>query len=417
MSAARGRLARLRHQGAAALGVAGIVIGAVAAVSSPAGAADAGLVGTTKFSCALGDFPAYDWSGEITLSAVRPADSTTVTVTASLSEMSGVAPVQMNNYAFTNSLDLTLGGTPVTLSGSGTVSNSGPSQPFAMPDLQGTFTSSADEVAVGVAGYEFTVTAFGLTGVCVPTAGAELGTLALAEGTPPTASPTPTTTTTATSTPPASPSAAPSSAAGKPAKGNASFACTLSIGSKFDYDANITVSGFREKEGDDVSLVATMSNLPGIAPVPIDGSMDYTLEAEIGGKATTLTSTGDVHAEPNKEVPVTDLSGSVAVDGDALEVAVSAFTFDFPSAGIGAECVAERTVLGEMTVGSERIEPGGGGGDAGGAAGGSTASPTSSSLPKTGGGDSLPVVALWALALTLLGAAGLLCVPQRRRAG
>ncbi len=36
-------------------------------------------------------------------------------------------------------------------------------------------------------------------------------------------------------------------------------------------------------------------------------------------------------------------------------------------------------------------------------------------LPKTGGGDSLPVVGLWALALTLLGAAGLLCVPQVAR--
>jgi len=37
-----------------------------------------------------------------------------------------------------------------------------------------------------------------------------------------------------------------------------------------------------------------------------------------------------------------------------------------------------------------------------------------STLPKTGSGDSMPVIALWALALTLLGAAGLLCVPQAR---
>ena len=49
------------------------------------------------------------------------------------------------------------------------------------------------------------------------------------------------------------------------------------------------------------------------------------------------------------------------------------------------------------------------------ASSGSTTTESGGTLPQTGGGDSLPVVGLWALALTLLGVAGLLCVPQARR--
>ncbi|MCD4524379.1 hypothetical protein [Nocardioides sp. cx-173] len=403
---------RLRHPVAAVLGVAGVLAASVAVTGSPAAAAADELVSTTTFSCQISTFPAYSWDGEITLSAVRPADSTTVTVTASLSQMAGKSPARINDD-FTNELRLTLGGAPVTLTGSGHV-EAAPNAPFDMPDLTGTFTSSADDLAAVVTGYYFSIPRYAMNGVCTPTANADLGSLTVVEGAPPTASPTPTTTTSATATPSASPSATePAPSGGTPAKGKATFACTLTIGSEFDYEATISVAGYRAEEGDDVSLVATMSDLPGIAPVPIDGSMDYTLEGDVGGEDATLTSTDDVSAAPMEEVAVADLAGSVAADGDEMEVAVSSFAFDFPSAGIGAECTSPRTVLGTMVVGSEPIavESPGGGDDSGGGTGGSAGG----ELPKTGGADSLPVVGLWALALTLLGAAGLLCVPRARR--
>ncbi|KQW53687.1 hypothetical protein ASC77_05320 [Nocardioides sp. Root1257] len=398
----------VRHPLAAVLGVAGIVVGAIAAMDAPASAAGDELVATTTFNC-TSSFPAYPWNGEITLSAVRPASSTTVTVTASMSQMAGVSPAEMNNLAFTNSLALTLGGTAVTLTGSGTVTAAA-SSPFDMPDLQGTFTSSADDVAAVVTSYSFEITAYHLAFTCTPTAGAALGTLTLAEGTPPVITPsvTPTTTTSATATPTASPTASSSANTGKAASGKVAFACTLSIGSAFDYDAKVSVSGYREDEGDPVSLVATMSDLPGIAPVPINGQMDFTLDVSVGGKKTTLTSSSAVDVAAKEEVPVADLSGEVDADGDELAVTVSGFTFDTPSLGVGAECEADAVSLGTMRVGSEPVD---------------VASPTADSsstasggdLPKTGGGDSMPVVALWAMALTLLGVAGLLCVPRTRR--
>jgi hypothetical protein len=394
---------------AAVVGIAGIVVGAVAAFSAPASAADDELVATATFNCVMSTFPAYSWDSDITLSAVRPAASTTVTVTASMSEMAGVAPVPLNDYAFTNSLDLTLGGDAVTLTGSGTV-NAAARETFAMPDLQGSFTSTADDLTAEVTSYDFGITLFALNGTCTPTAGASLGTLVVNEGTVPTITPsvTPTTTASATATPTASTSS--TTNAGKPAKGTVDFACTLSIGSEFDYPAKISVSGYRENEGDPVSLVATMSDLPGIAPVAIVGPMDFTLDVKVGSSETTLKSSGDINAQPNDAVPVTDLTGEVDESDDELEVLVSGFTFDFPSGGVGAECEADSVSIGTMQVGTERIDvtatpvddDGGSGSDGG-------------NLPKTGGGDSMPVILLWAAAFTLLGVAGLLCVPRTRR--
>ncbi|WP_244932142.1 hypothetical protein [Nocardioides sp. W7] len=420
----RARFARLRHPLAALLAVGGVVVGSIAAMGgSPASAAGDDLVGSPVFNCKLAPFPDFPWNSTITLSAVRPAGSTTVTVIAKVSQMSGVVPVALTDYDFNNTMKLKLGSDVVTLTGSGKV-NALPKAAFDQPDLRGTFTSSAVDAVAEVTNYDFAMPAFGMESFCLPTAGAAFGTLKIVSGTPPTPTPTPTTTTTATATPTPSPTASASvpsgSKGGKPAKGSATFACLLSpIGSKFDYNAKVTVSGYRAKEGDDVTLTAKMSDLPAISPVPIQGSMDYTLAATAGGKAVTLKSTDQVNAAAKVEVPVKDLTGTVGVDGDELEIKVSKFTFNFPSASIGAECTAASPVsLGKMTVGSEPTEeeeeeeptataatPASSGGVSSGAG----------TLPKTGGGDSLPVVGLWALALTLLGAAGLLCVPQVAR--
>jgi LPXTG-motif cell wall-anchored protein len=405
MAGGQVRFGRLRHPMAAVLGVAGILVGSIAAIGVPATAAAGDLVQTMKFSCAMSTFPAYDWEPTITLSAVRPAASTTVTVSAHMSDMAGKSPAPLMNYDATDELVLDIGGTAVSLKGAGKV-NAAANAPFALPDMEGTFTSSDPDAAIEVTTFGFKVLA--LTGTCTPTASTALGTLTIVEGTPPTAKPVPTTTTSATSKPKPSTTATSSASEGKAAKGTVTFTCKLSINpDPFEYKAATTVSGYRESEGDDVSLVATMSDLPGMSPVAIQGSMDYTLDAKVGGEKVTLKSTGDVNAQPKAVVPVEDLAGSVDVEGDELAVVVTGFTFNFPSGGVGAECTADSVALSKMTVGSEPIDT-----DPGTS---STTTTGGSTLPKTGGGDSMPVVALWALALTLLGAAGLLCVPRTRR--
>lgn len=423
---ARTTFGRLRHPLAALLALGGVVVGSVAAVGgSPAVAAPGDeLVGTTVFTCTSAAAPdkPFEWNGTLTLSAFRPtADSTAVTVVAELSKMAGTVPLDVGTVPVTEILDLDLAGTSVKLNGSGTTEIKADTD-FALPNAYGTLTSSAADLAVTVNSFSFSVTAMGstLATSCVVKSGDALGNLKIVVGVAPTPTPAPTTTVPPTSTPTPSPTATASvpqgSKGGKPAKGSATFACVLSpLNSKFDYNAKISVSGFRAEAGDDVSLTAAMSDLPAISPVPIAGSMDYTLDATVGGKKVTLKSTDNVNAAPKEEVPVKNLTGTVGVDGDELEVKVSKFTFNFPSAGIGADCVAASPVsLGKMTVGSEPTDEdeNGGGGEAPVAAESASSGGT---LPKTGGGDSLPVVALWALALTLLGAAGLLCVPQVAR--
>ena len=185
------------------------------------------------------------------------------------------------------------------------------------------------------------------------------------------------------------------------------------LNSAFEYPATISVAGYREKAGDDVSLSATMSDLPGISPVPIDGQMDVTLALTVGGAKTTLKGSTHAVAAPKAKVPVPNLSGSVAADDDELAVKVTGFTFNFAALSIDATCKASSVALSTMVVGSEPVETDDEGTDT--TSGSTTTTTSSGTLPQTGGGDSLPVVGLWALALTLLGVAGLLCVPQARR--
>lgn len=408
--------ARLRHPLAAALGVGGIVLGAVAAVGGPANAAEDDLVATATFVCQTSTFPEFDWEPTITLSAARTSDeSTNVLISASVSDMAGAVPVSVGDQSVTDKMVLDIDGTVVTLSGSGST-NIKANQEFKVPALQGTMTSDAATAAVSVTSFELNLVSFPtMSTKCEPTGGAELGTMTIVTDAGAAPTPTPTTTTSATATPTPSGSATPSESAtsgtkGEPAKGTADFACELNIGSKFDWEPTVTVNGYREADGDPVSLVASMTDLPGIAPVDIVGPMDYTLDVEVGGEKTTLTSTGDVSAGPYDDVPVTDLTGEVDVDGDELEVAVTGFTFDFPSGGVGAECTADRSVLGTMTVGSEPIDNGGGDDHNGG--GSDTGTGT---LPQTGGGDSTPVILLWAGAFALLGAGALVAIPGRTR--
>ncbi|MGH1564961.1 hypothetical protein [Mumia sp. DW29H23] len=226
--------------------------------------------------------------------------------------------------------------------------------------------------------------------------------------TPPPTTPAPTT------APTSAPTTPPAGDAGVPAKGKVTFACTLEpLGTKFEYPATISVSGYRAAEGDPVSMQASMSDLPGIAPLPIDGTMNVTLALDVAGKATTLKGGGAVKVPTKAPVPVPALKGSAAVEGDELDVSVKGFSFDFPAMSISADCTGDAD-LSKLGVGSEPPDDGGDGGAGGGGDDGGTGGSTDS-LPKTGGSPGLPVIGLWAAVLVLLGTAGLVLVPARRR--
>lgn len=176
---------------------------------------------------------------------------------------------------------------------------------------------------------------------------------------------------------------------GTPAAGKVDFDCVLQpFNSDFDYQPQISVSG--GKGGDAVQLVASMADLPGIAPVPIDGPMEVTLGLVADGKATTLKGRSDVQAAPKSAVPVPDLTGSVATSAASFPVSVSSFGFYFPSYEITATCKpASGEDLGELTVG-DKVASGGGSSSSGSgvsSAGGSSDTGGTAGVP----GSSAPV--------------------------
>ena len=67
-----------------------------------------------------------------------------------------------------------------------------------------------------------------------------------------------------------------------------------------------------------------------------------------------------------------------------------------------------------MTIGVGELDKEVVGGGSGSGSGSDTAN-TSASLPRTGGGDAMPVIALWALALGVVGAGLLVWLPGQRR--
>lgn len=414
---------------AATCAVAGLALGAVAlgsTASSAAGekATPIGKVsGTTSFDCTAGTFPNFTYDATVTVTAFREtAGATDVALVADLTDMPGVIPVSLGKVAITDELDLDLGGTTATLAGNGNTTLTG-GQPFPVPDLYGDFTSGAASVTATVTTFEYALPSFNMGGTCTPTSGAALGTLTIETGPAPTPSDSPTASPTTTATPTATATATATETTGpeaSPAKGDVDFDCVLQpLNSEFEYPVTITVNGYREEEGGDVELRAKMTDIPGISPVAIDGDMTVVLEGTVGGEDVTLEGASKVVAPPQETVPVPTLKGTVAAEGDELEVTISAFEFEIVTPGltVTAPCEADETSLGRMVVGTEvpddeeTEDPS------------ASSSPTtpgtsdSGSLPKTGGTDSLPVVLLWAGALTLLGAAGLIAVPQVVRRG
>lgn len=141
---------------------------------------------------------------------------------------------------------------------------------------------------------------------------------------------------------------------GSPASGTVDYDCVLlPFNSDFDYKPATSVGGARPSAGAPVGLQARFGDLPGIAPVPINGPMQVTANLTVGGVDTKITGTSTVNVPAKTGVPVPTLTGSVAAAEDTLPVVMKDFSFYFPSFDITGNCKpAGGQDLGDLTVGS-----------------------------------------------------------------
>ncbi|TIC88055.1 hypothetical protein E8D34_07135 [Nocardioides sp. GY 10113] len=416
----------------AVLGVGAAVL-AVAPVPMLAGSASAATTVTVSLACDIPVFSSAAFTWDATVTATAVGDGTDVALTVAFSDMPGVSPAALSSSSMTGEVDVTIDGAPVTLTGGAAVTAAA-NAPVPVPPVTGTVASTATSLDVALTHVEYTVLG-SIPIVCDPTASGALGAVAVDSGAVPTATPTtsPTASTSATATATPSPTATASTTAADdakravPAKGVVSFACVLNpLGSDFDYEPTIAVYGSRESADDDeVALWAEMSDMPGLAPVPIENNaMEVTLNAVVGGTKVALTASSMVNAAIKAKVAVPTLKASMTSDAEEMDVEITGYSFDFePMSGldIDAPCeVADGAALGTLTVGIGAVADD----DTDDTDGTGTTTPTTTpappaaaaSLPGTGAGTPLAAIGLWAGALGLLGAAVFLLLPPRRPA-
>ncbi len=88
------------------------------------------------------------------------------------------------------------------------------------------------------------------------------------------------------------------------------------------------LKGIRAKKGAaPIALTAKMSDMPGVAPVPLDYDVTDALALTVGGAKTTLKGKGHVTAAAKSPVPVPPLKGSVKNKKNSFAVVVTKFTF------------------------------------------------------------------------------------------
>ncbi len=410
------------------LGAGLVALGSVSLMGS-AQAAPAGSL-TTK--CQTQAFPVFDWTPSV--DAVAAAGGGEVQITLQLSDLPGVVPVSLKDLQMVGTVKGLVNGAPATFSGKKTIAiESG--KPFAVPAVTATIASTETTFNVELTNLGYDIPAFAMNTVC-PVSGAGSFKLDPITVDPsatmaPKPSATPTTKPSVTKTP--TPSKAPTptknkspktgESAGKAAAGKVTYACVLSapFNTKFDYKADISVSGARETADDTaVKLSASFSKIPGLAPVPIEnGKMSITAKGSVDGKAVSFTGNSTVNAGPNEPVAVPVLSANVDTDAVKADVKMDTFRFEFgemAGLAISADCKAQSGALSALTVGvgelPEESGVNGAGAGSGGAAGGTDGT---AALPRTGGGDAMPVIALWALAFGVVGAAALVLLPGQRR--
>ncbi len=413
---------------AAMLGI-GVVAAATTFVGFPSASAAAPVVATMELECQTATFAPYPWAAELSATAVTDGTDTVLTIAAN--DLPGVSPVPLTDAPTAGTVLAVVNGAPVTLTGPGTATAAAKA-PVPLPEVSATIAGADSPLTVEIKKLQYDLTAFGTTmATKCPTGAAEMswviGEVEVEESDVlPTASPSPTSSPSPSPTATATPTAEPSDEAteqeeskeGTPAKGTAKFSCVLeTLGSPFDYNPRVTMAGSRATaEDSEVALRVDFSQIPGLAPVPIENNpMTITAEAKVGGKTVSFTGNSTVSAPIKGEVAVPTMTSTVSTDDEELDVEITAFKFDFGTLSglrVYSDCNGGGK-LSKMTVG---IGDDGGDDDAGNDAGdGTGTTTTTSSLPKTGGGAPLVMFGLWAGVFVLFGAALFLFVPRRAR--
>ncbi|MBS4751420.1 hypothetical protein KG112_01200 [Nocardioides sp. zg-ZUI104] len=412
--------------GALVAGAAALAVAPLPMLTAPASAAP--TTKTVKFDvCNLGPGSTTNFTYDANVVASAVTDGTSAALTVEFTnKMPSKAPIPMSDKEVVTTLDVTVDGKAVALVGSGKRSAAA-NEPILLPTPSGAITAPDADVDVVVAKLTVTIPDYGLNIYCTPaSASAAIGSVAVDGGVVPTPTAPPTSSSTPTPTPtPTKPESTPTKAQGAkkgvPAKGKASFDCKLmTLGSPFKYNPTVTVSGARAKEGDSkVSISAKFSEIPGLAPVPIEnGTMKITAAAKIDGKNVSFSHSSTVNAPTYGTVAVPTLTSTVETDNDQVPVEITAFKFDFGEMSgltVYSDCKGGGK-LSRMTVGvgEKAVNEVGDDVAGGGSAGGGTPAAGGSSLPGTGAGAPLAAIGLWAGALALFGAAVFLLVPRSR---
>ncbi len=129
----------------------------------------------------------------------------------------------------------------------------------------------------------------------------------------------------------------------KPLKGTSSgtvaLACNV-IGSDFDFAATIKLAGVRKTKTDKkVTLKAKISDMPGVAPVPINNDMTSKLSLKVGSSKATLSGKGHATAAASSPVPVQPAAGTVSNKKNTLAVTVTKLSMTIPDYAMTISCV------------------------------------------------------------------------------
>lgn len=394
---------------ATVLAAASVGLASVPLLVAPAQAAP--VTTSVSLSCSTLNNP-FTWPATIKAEAVGTGGTSALTLT--FSDLPGISPAPLNDLEMTGTVNVLVDGAAVVLTGAKNVTAAVRS-PIPLPPVTGTFPSTATTLNVTVSQAVFTVS--GIVTTCTVTPAASVGPVPVVSGALPTPTPTPTPTVKPTPTPTPTPTKTAGAAKkGTAAKGAAKFACVLqTLGSPFEYNPAVTMSGTRAKAGDSkVTLQANFTDIPGLAPLPIEnGTMKITASAVVGGKKVSFAQSSTINVATKAKVPVPTLTATVTTDDDKLPVEITAFKFDFgvmSGIQIYSECTGSGK-LSAMTVGVGTVKA-----DSDDDSGTTNAAASSGgTLPKTGAGAPLLMIGLWSSAFVLLSVALFLFLPSRER--
>ena len=92
---------------------------------------------------------------------------------------------------------------------------------------------------------------------------------------------------------------------------------------EFAYDAKVTLKATRAtKTAKAVALAATMSDMPGTAPLALDYDTTTKLSLKVASASATLKGKGHIDVGPQEPTPMAPAKGSAKVKGSSLAVSV-----------------------------------------------------------------------------------------------